>query len=119
MSIRRKIGLAALCAAFSLTLAACGGTSSKVNAPGSGSGDNGGGDGQVGPTGRVFHITPGASATGAMVAAMVQAAPGDTIEFACCYYELTSSLHLTNPGDVLHTGFGRPTTVPPVTNKKA
>src|SRR3546814_18094557 len=82
MSIRRKIGLAALCAAFSLTLAACGGTSSKVNAPGSGSGDNGGGDGQVGPTGRVFHITPGDSATGEMVAAMVQGAPGDTIQFA-------------------------------------
>src|SRR3546814_806481 len=119
MSIRRKIGLAALCAAFSLTLAACGGTSSKVNAPGSGSGDNGGGDGQVGPTGRVFHITPGDSATGEMVAAMVQAAPGDTIEFACGYYELTSSLQLTNTEDVLVKGCGRDKTVLSFKNNNA
>src|SRR3546814_12525390 len=76
MSIRRKIGLAALCAAFSLTLAACGGTSSKVNAPGRGSGDNGGGDGQVGPTGRAFHITPCHRATGACVAALASARRG-------------------------------------------
>lgn len=110
----RRIGLAALCAALSLTLAACGGTSSKVNAPA-----GGGSDGQTGPTGRVFHVTPGDAATGEMVAAMVQAAPGDTIEFACGYFELSSSLQLTNTEDVLVKGCGRDKTVLSFKNNNA
>ncbi|NGY05721.1 parallel beta-helix domain-containing protein [Solimonas terrae] len=104
----RQIRLAALCAALSLVLAACGGSSGKAKSP---SGSDGGGDGQTGPTGRVFKVEPGDSATGEMVAAMVQAAPGDTIEFGCGYFELTSSLQLTNTEDVLVKGCGRDKTV--------
>src|SRR3546814_17243421 len=54
-----------------------------------------------------------------MVAAMVQAAPGDTIEFACGYYELTSSLQLTNTEDVLIKGCGRDKTVLSFKNNNA
>ncbi|WP_436278829.1 parallel beta-helix domain-containing protein [Solimonas soli] len=89
-------------AALALALAACGGSSGKSN-PGS---DNGGSG-----EGRVFHIAPGPTATSDMVAAMVQAAPGDVIEFAAGYYELTSSLQLTNTEDVLIRGAGRDQTV--------
>lgn len=97
-----RIRLAAALAAFSLALAACGGSSSKV--AGEGGGDSG-------PTGRTFHVEPGEGATSQMVAAMVQAAPGDVIEFACGYFELTSSLQLTNTEDVLVKGCGRDKTV--------
>src|SRR3546814_18286589 len=50
---------------------------------------------------------------------MVQAAPGDTIEFACGYYELTSSLQLTNTEDVLVKGCGRDKTVLSFKNNNA
>jgi len=86
---------------LALTLAACGGSSGKSN------GTGGGGSSE----GRVFRIAPGPTATSDMVAAMVQAAPGDVIEFTEGYFELTSSLQLTNTEDVLVRGAGRDKTV--------
>ncbi len=69
------------------------------------------GGGPVLGEGRTFLIEPGADATTDMVAAMIQAAPGDVIEFACGYFELTSTLQLTNTEDVLIKGCGRDKTV--------
>ncbi|WP_028007125.1 parallel beta-helix domain-containing protein [Solimonas flava] len=85
-------------------LAACGGGG------GGGGGSNDGG-GDPGGSGRTFKIAPGDSATRDMIAAMVQAAPGDVIEFGKGYYELTSSLQLTNTEDVLVKGAGKDETV--------
>ncbi|TAJ52693.1 MAG: hypothetical protein EPO48_08220 [Nevskiaceae bacterium] len=92
-----------LIAGLAVLLAACGGGKS-----------NEGGDPSTPPpaaTGRTFVIKPGASATTDMVGAMIQAAPGDVIEFGCGYFELTSSLQLTNTEDVLVKGCGKDKTV--------
>ncbi|MFC4253503.1 parallel beta-helix domain-containing protein [Sinimarinibacterium flocculans] len=95
--------------AMVLTLAACGGGSSS-DAPGPGPGP--------GPTpgpepgeGRTFVIEPNADATTDMIAAMIQALPGDVIEFGCGYFELSSALQLTNTEDVTIRGCGRDATV--------
>lgn len=61
--------------------------------------------------GRVFTIRPGATATTDMIAAMVQALPGDVIAFDCGYFELSSALQLTNTEDVRVQGCGRDKTV--------
>jgi len=88
-------------------LTACGGGSSGAPA-GSGGGGSGGSSAR---DGRVYLIKPGANATRDMIAAMVQAAPGDTIRFDCGYFELESSLQLTDTEDVLVKGCGKDKTV--------
>jgi uncharacterized repeat protein (TIGR03806 family) len=93
---------AAIVAALCLPLlAACGGGSSS------------GGNPPVpeGGEGRVFRIQPGADATTEMIGAMIQALPGDVIEFGCGYFELDSALQLTNTEDVTIRGCGRDATV--------
>ena len=72
-----------------------------------------------GATGRTFIIKPGANATTDMIGAMIQAAPGDVIEFDCGYFELTSSLQLTNTEDVLVKGCGKDKTVLSFKNNNA
>lgn len=99
---RRDIGRAATGLTL-LMLAACGSSSPD--------GDSGGGSEPAAETGRHFLIKPGASATGDMIAAMIQAAPGDLIEFDCGYFELTSSLQLSHTEDVRIKGCGRDKTV--------
>jgi parallel beta-helix repeat protein len=92
-----------------------------------GCGGGGGGDGGSGPSGsggstgdgRTFRIEPGASATTDMVGAMIQAAPGDVIEFACGFFDLTSTLQLTNTEDVLIKGCGKDGTVLSFKNNNA
>jgi uncharacterized repeat protein (TIGR03806 family) len=69
--------------------------------------DGAGGTGQ----GRVFHIEPGPDATGAMVAAMVDARPGDVIEFGCGFFDLSTGLQLSNTENVKVTGCGIDETV--------
>src|SRR3569623_475920 len=88
-------------------LAACSGGSPD----GSSSGSSG--------SGRTFLIKPGPNATTDMVAAMVQAAPGDTIQFDCGYYELTSTLQLINTEDVRVKGCGKDKTVLSFKNNNA
>ncbi|HWU69123.1 MAG TPA: parallel beta-helix domain-containing protein [Stenotrophobium sp.] len=46
-----------------------------------------------------------------MIAAMVQAAPGDEIKFECGFFDLSSTLQLTNTEDVLISGCDRDKTV--------
>ena len=62
-------------------------------------------------SGRTFLIEPGATATTDMIAAMIQALPGDTIQFGCGYFDLTSSFELTHTEDVLVKGCGINNTV--------
>jgi len=105
---------AALALIVSSLLAACGGSSSPV-------GGNGG-NANSGPgtrDGRVFLIKPGANATRDMIAAMVQASPGDTLQFDCGYFELESSLQLTDTEDVLVKGCGKDKTVLSFKNNNA
>ncbi|AXQ30571.1 hypothetical protein D0B54_18605 [Solimonas sp. K1W22B-7] len=106
---------AALAATFALALlAGCGSRSDSSN------GSSSGGKGGEGiRDGRVYLIKPGANATGDMVAAMVQAAPGDTIQFDCGYFELSSSLNLTDTEDVLVKGCGKDKTVLSFKNNNA
>ncbi|MDB5971611.1 MAG: hypothetical protein JWQ90_4061 [Hydrocarboniphaga sp.] len=99
---RRDIGCAAMALSL-LMLAACGSSSPD--------GDISGGNEPAAETGRHFFIKPGASATSDMIAAMIQAAPGDLIEFDCGYFELTSSLQLSHTEDVRIKGCGREKTV--------
>lgn len=95
--LARAVGLSVMCLSF---LTACGG---------GGSGSN---DGPVdGGQGRTFLIQPGPDATSDMIGAMIQAAPGDVIEFGCGYFELSSALQLTNTEDVRIRGCGKDKTV--------
>lgn len=70
-------------------------------------------------TGRKFLIKPNATATSDMVSAMIQAAPGDTIEFDCGYFELTSTFQLTDTEDILVKGCGKDKTVLSFKNNNA
>ena len=98
----------ALATVATLVLAACGGSKKPVED-----------DAVAGATGRSFLIKPGETATTDMIAAMIQAAPGDVIEFDCGYFELTSSLQLTNTEDVLVKGCGKDKTVLSFKNNNA
>lgn len=69
--------------------------------------------------GRKFLIKPGANATSDMVAAMIQAAPGDVIEFDCGFFDLTSTFQLTDTEDVLVKGCGKDKTVLSFANNNA
>ena len=108
MSILRN---GALLLMASVLLSACGGSSSPV-----GNTNNNGGAAR---DGRTYLIKPGANATRDMVAAMVQAAPGDTLQFDCGYFELESSLQLTDTEDVMVKGCGKDKTVLSFKNNNA
>lgn len=97
---------AAVAAILALGLLA--GCSSRSDSTGSGGSK---GDNTGTRNGRTYLIKPGANATRDMVAAMVQAAPGDTIQFDCGYFELESSLQLTDTEDVMVKGCGKDKTV--------
>lgn len=108
-----------ICAALaSALLAACGGgggggggsTGSPV--PGTGGGGSGGGTGLVPDAQRsTTIIQPGPNATRDMLEAAVGALPGATIEFACGYFDLSSTLLLTHTEDVKIKGCGADETV--------
>jgi parallel beta-helix repeat protein len=54
-----------------------------------------------------------------MVAAMIQAAPGDVIQFDCGFFDLTSTFQLVNTEDVLVKGCGKDKTVLSFKNNNA
>ena len=100
-----------LAAAVSL-LAACGSStapSTTPTVPGDGSS----------ATGRKFLIKPTPTATQDMINAMIQAAPGDVIEFDCGYFELTNTFQLTDTEDVLVKGCGKDKTILSFKNNNA
>ncbi len=75
--------------------------------------DTGGGGGNGGgtSTGRIFKIEPGADATTKMVGAMIEAKPGDIIDFSAGYFELTTGLQISGTEDILVRGAGMNETV--------
>jgi parallel beta-helix repeat protein len=87
-----------------LLVVGCGGSGSDAVAPGP---DNGGGA----VTGRTFKIEAGPRASTEMVAAMVDARPGDVIEFGCGYFELDTGLQLSGTENVKVKGCGIDKTV--------
>ncbi|MES2884432.1 MAG: parallel beta-helix domain-containing protein [Pseudomonadota bacterium] len=105
---------ASLVIAATVLLAACG--NSSVPSPATPTNPS---DGTSGSTGRKFFIKPGPNATDEMVGAMIQAAPGDTIEFDCGYFELTNTFQLTDTEDVLVKGCGKDKTVLSFKNNNA
>ena len=93
MNERRSIAVFGLALALGLGLGAC---DSGSNGP---------------PPGRTFRITSGTNATTDMVAAMVQASPGDVLRFDCGYFDLSTTLQVINTEDVRIEGCGRDQTV--------
>jgi parallel beta-helix repeat protein len=67
--------------------------------------------GRTTTAGRTFTITPGESATADMEVAMTLASVGDTIEFACGYFDLATTLQLINTEDIRIRGCGKDATV--------
>lgn len=61
--------------------------------------------------GRTFFITPGDDATQKMQEAMIQLLPGDTLQFDCGFFDLTSTLQVVDTEDVLIKGCGKDKTV--------
>ncbi|HEX4895776.1 MAG TPA: parallel beta-helix domain-containing protein [Solimonas sp.] len=117
-ALTRRSWIGPLSLALSLSLAACSGGSSTGSFNVGGGGNVAvPGEGGTG-TGRTYRIKPGANATSEVIAAMVQAAPGDVIEFGCGYYELSTSLQLTDTEDVLIKGCGKDKTVLSFKNNK-
>jgi uncharacterized repeat protein (TIGR03806 family) len=81
---------------------------------GVGGGGGGGGGGGVNggvANGKTYSIKPGADATRDMQTAMVQLRPGDVIQFDCGFYDLTSTLQVTDTEDVYIKGCGKDKTV--------
>ena len=107
---RRTVAISSLA-----VLAACGGGGGRDG------GDNGGGPAPGGNDGdgRTYLIKSGPDATRDMIAAMVQAAPGDVIQFDCGFFELESSLQLINTEDVRVKGCGKDKTVLSFKNNNA
>ncbi len=95
-SLTRLLILA--CAA--LTLSACQGGRDAV--PDTGTGQ---------ATGRLFVIAPGPNATIDMTLAMIDAKPGDVIEFTAGYFELSGGMQFTGTENILIRGAGRDATV--------
>src|SRR5688572_3098166 len=62
-------------------------------------------------TGKTYLIQPGPNATAEMIAAMVTVVPGDTIEFGCGFFDLTTTLQLANTEAIIIKGCGRDDTV--------
>ncbi len=88
----------------SLTLGACqGGRETLATAPST--------DTETPASGRLFYIEPGPNATSEMVLASIEAKPGDVIEFAPGYFELSSGIQITGTEDILIRGAGRDDTV--------
>lgn len=102
--MRELLRIAVLCAAVAVLPACNGGSSSG----GGGTTDPGDGSSSVG---RVFTIEPGDDATARALAAFFQAASGDTIEFACGFFEFETGLLLQNTENVEIVGCGRDETV--------
>jgi len=97
--------------------AGCGGSSTPDDtAPGGNGGGNGGGTptdpGGGGSTpGRTLDVPMGAGATDEAIEAFIRARPGDTIQFDCGFYDLTSTLLLTQTEGVTIKGCGMDETV--------
>ncbi|HUR42030.1 MAG TPA: parallel beta-helix domain-containing protein [Verrucomicrobiae bacterium] len=72
---------------------------------------SGGDDAPAGPTGKTWIIAPTATATEDMVEAAVNAAPGDTIEFECGFFDLKGTLQLSNTEAITIKGCGKDQTV--------
>ena len=87
---------------LALLLAACGGGDSLSSTPGTPDPDK---------AGRLFVIEPGPDATTEMVLAMIDAKPGDVIEFTEGYFELTSGIQLSSTENVRVRGAGKDKTV--------
>lgn len=105
--MNRIITLAAL---LGMTVfAACSGGSAPAASPGPDTGPDP--DTGAGQDGRLFRIEPGPNATTAMVLASIDAKPGDVIEFAAGYFELSSGIQITGTEDILVRGAGRDKTV--------
>ena len=108
LSLGQKLGRGLLLAALCLPLlSACGTNSNSEPVGGTPPGGAGGSTGD----GRIFKIEPGPDATSQMIAAMIQAAPGDVIDFGCGFFDLSAALQLTDTEDVLIKGCGRDKTV--------
>ena len=98
-SVKSRVLTSGLILASCLALLpGCGAKSISSSATG------GGTSATTGKNGRVFNITPGANATRDMQVAMVQLLPGDVIQFACGFYDLSSSLQVVNTEDVYIQG---------------
>lgn len=69
-----------------------------------------GGD-DIGTSGRVFRIKADSTATATMSTAMVNALPGDTIQFDCGFFDLKATLLITKTEDVRIKGCGKDKTV--------
>ncbi|WP_420427950.1 parallel beta-helix domain-containing protein [Algiphilus sp.] len=94
--------------------AGCGGSGSSDNAGSGGSGGgggNGGGNGGGSAPGRTLDVPIGANATDQAIEAFIRARPGDTIRFDCGFYDLTSTLLLTQTEAVTIKGCGMDETV--------
>lgn len=63
------------------------------------------------PVGKTWFIEPGPEATADMIAAMVGVVPGDTIEFDCGFFDLTTTLQLANTEAITIKGCGKDETV--------
>lgn len=100
--MNRILLLAAVCG--SLALSACqGGRETLATAAST--------DTETEANGRLFYIEPDPNATTEMVLASIEAKPGDVIEFAPGYFELSSGIQITGTEDILIRGAGRDETV--------
>lgn len=79
----------------------CGGSNDSGTSTPPGGSSNGG----------VFKIPLGEEATSKMLTAMVQARPGDTIEFDCGFYDLQAGLQLIGTENITIKGCGKDKTV--------
>jgi uncharacterized repeat protein (TIGR03806 family) len=62
-------------------------------------------------SGKTYLIQPGPNATADMIAAMVMVVPGDTLQFDCGFFDLTTTLQLANTEGITVKGCGRDETV--------
>jgi parallel beta-helix repeat protein len=102
---------------FTLALAGCNDDDTNVDmatsgssSPDDGNGSDGDGNEDVAEP-RTFKIEPGKSATNDAVAAFFEAAPGDTIEFGCGFFEFSTGLVMQDTEGVTVKGCGREKTV--------
>ncbi|MEQ9735961.1 MAG: hypothetical protein RLN67_01960, partial [Algiphilus sp.] len=92
-----------------LLVAGCGSSDAPSTGP-AGDGNGGGNGGGVAP-GRTLSVPIGANATQEAIEAFIRARPGDTIRFDCGFYDLTSTLLLTQTEGVTIKGCGMDETV--------
>lgn len=114
MNVRANGILFSICLA--VLIAACGGGSGGKNPPpqpeqpGAPAEPDKPGDGEK-PQARTFLIEPGPDATHRALEAFIAARPGDTIQFAKGFFELTTGLIMQNTEGVTIRGMGRDETV--------